>query len=486
MPVRMRHAVALGAPDDFDGWRSGVRPLLVERVAAADVEFSVAGESASLFPGEASAATAVSFADIRLPAAFMTLARTAILHNDPERFALLYDLALGLVERRIAMADAAHPLIRRIEALAKSVRRDIHKMRAFVRFRELADGEGARFVAWFEPEHHIVRTNARFFIERFSSMRWSILTPALCIHWDGQRLSESPGATRADAPAGDPVEDIWKRYYASIFNPARVKIGAMLSEMPRKYWHNMPETALIPELIAKAQARTRTMLAAGAAVSDKDEPVRDLFESEPPAALGLGARETAMAKLIESARADLPPPAGEADYGDIVWGEGPLNAAIMLVGEQPGDVEDQLGRPFVGPAGQLLDRALAEARFDRGQAYLTNAFKRFKYLPRGKRRLHQSPSVGEIDHARWWLDRERGIIRPRLIIALGASAARGVLGKAMPVEKSRGQSFALSDGTTARITLHPSAILRTEGEAAQRERFGGLVEDLRAAAALVS
>jgi uracil-DNA glycosylase len=263
MRTATHHAVQLSAPDDFDGWRSGVRALLTARVPTAAVEFCVAGEAGSLFALDA-VPVANNGRELRLPAAFMGLARTAILHREPERFALLYELGLGLVTRRMAMADAAHPLIRRIEALAKSVRRDIHKMRAFVRFREVDEDGGARFVAWFEPDHHIARTNARFFVERFASMRWSILTPALSMHWDGERLTEGPGATRADAPTGDPVEDIWKRYYASIFNPARLKVGAMLSEMPRKYWANMPETGLIPEMIAGAQARTRAMLAAGA------------------------------------------------------------------------------------------------------------------------------------------------------------------------------------------------------------------------------
>ena len=125
------------------------------------------------------------------------------------------------------MEDRADPLLDRIERLAKEVRRDIHKMHAFVRFREVEeDGGATRFVAWFEPDHHIVRHTAGFFVRRFATMRWSILTPELSIHWDGQVLTEGPGATRADAPDGDPVEETWKTYYASIFNPARLKVEA--------------------------------------------------------------------------------------------------------------------------------------------------------------------------------------------------------------------------------------------------------------------
>src|SRR5690606_21322980 len=143
------------------------------------------------------------------------------------------------------MDDRADLEVRRLQELTKAVRREIHKMRAFVRFRRVEDGEDhEHFVAWFEPEHHILRINAGFFVRRFANMRWAILTPQGSIHWNGEALVEGPPAQRSDAPAGDPAEDLWRKYYASIFNPARLKVGAMLKEMPRKYWHNMPETAL--------------------------------------------------------------------------------------------------------------------------------------------------------------------------------------------------------------------------------------------------
>lgn len=477
---REHWTVTLDAADDFDGWRAAARALISARVDPAHVVWTVAGEGRDLFAGS----RALDLEDgpaLTLPARFMPLARAALLHRDPERFALLHRLADGLARRRLHMGDAADPLLRRVEGLAKSVRRDIHKMRAFVRFREVAAGEGTRFVAWFEPDHHIVRANAAFFVERFASMHWSILTPALCIHWDGKRLSESPGATKGDAPAGDPVEDVWKRYYASIFNPARVKIGAMMSEMPKKYWHNMPETALIPGLVAAAQARTRTMLLAGgeaAVQGPAAEAGRQLL------AAAHSDRAAAMAALADSARADAMPE-GPATYGDIVWGEGPLDARLMLVGEQPGDQEDVAGRPFVGPAGQLLDRALREAGIERSALYLTNAFKRFKHVPQGKRRLHQTPTAGEIDHARWWLEQEREIVRPRVVLALGASAARGVLGRAVPVGRSRGTGFPLADKSVALVSYHPSAILRAPDAAAGEAQYRDLVSDLGAAKALI-
>lgn len=244
--------VRLETPDDFDGWRDAARALVLARVPPEEVVWQ-AGE-ADLFgvvtdlPEGKGALTA--------PRDFIDLARSVVCHSDPERFALLYALLWRLQDARQLIHDHADPLVRRCEELAKGVRRDIHKMRAFVRFREI-DG---CYIAWFEPDHHIVRANASFFVRRFASMKWSILTPEVSIHWDGKTLAEGPGASKADAPEGDPVEEMWKTYYASIFNPARVKIGAMLKEMPRKYWKNMPETALVPLLIATAQARVAGMI----------------------------------------------------------------------------------------------------------------------------------------------------------------------------------------------------------------------------------
>ena len=248
------HRVTLAAPDDFEGWRDAARNLAEAGVPSDAVIWQVEGEADDLFGSEAAPRMVPSFP---VPRAFVELARSVVCHSDPERFALLYTLLLRLKGDRRAIDDEADPLVRRLNELAKAVRRDVHKMHAFVRFREI-DG---RFVAFFQPEHHIVRRAASFFVNRFTNMRWSILTPALSIHWDGERLREGPGATRADAPSGDPLEETWRTYYSSIFNPARLKVGAMLKEMPKKYWKNMPETALVPELLAGAQAREAEMVA---------------------------------------------------------------------------------------------------------------------------------------------------------------------------------------------------------------------------------
>src|SRR6476661_1610513 len=256
-PMIDAHRVTISAPDDFEGWRDAARDLAEAGVPAMAIVWLVEGGEAGLFGIEAAQPVAASFP---VPRSFVDLARDAICHSDPERFALLYALLLRLKNDRRAIDDEADPLVRRLQGLAKAVRRDIHKMHAFVRFREL-DG---RFVAFFEPEHHIVRRSASFFVDRFTNMRWSILTPELSIHWDGEILSEGPGAAPADAPCGDPTEDIWRTYYANIFNPARLKVGAMLKEMPKKYWRNMPETSLVQPLIAGARQRELEMIAKSA------------------------------------------------------------------------------------------------------------------------------------------------------------------------------------------------------------------------------
>src|SRR5262245_64952724 len=165
-----------------------------------------------------------------------------------------------------------------------------------------------------------------------------------------------------------------------------------------------------------------------------------------------------------------------------VFGEGPLDASLMLVGEQPGDQEDLQGRPFVGPAGKVLDRALEEAGIERDRTYITNAVKHFKNEPRGKRRIHKKPDTSEIDACRWWLDQELAVVRPHVVVALGATAARSVMHKPVTINSSRGRLIELPDRRSAVITVHPSYLLRLLEERDKRREFERLVKDLRLAA----
>ena len=447
------YTVHLSEADDFDFWRERARTLVQCGVPHDRITWVEPGGSADLFAhGEPSLPLPPENArPVRASKHFMELARNAILHSDTRRFALLYRLLWRLQSNARVMEDKADFDVRRVEELAKEVRRDSHKMRAFVRFRlvESEEGEaGDHYVAWFEPEHHILRANAGFFMRRFANMRWSILTPRGSLHWDGATMSEGPPAQRSDAPSGDPMEDLWRKYYASIFNPARLKIGAMLREMPKKYWKNMPEAVLIPELVADAQSREAKMVEKGA--------------------LEFAERPDTMSAIGEAIHACRKCPIGQLD-NNAVMGEGPQDAALMIVGEQPGEQEDEKGRPFVGPAGQLLDLHLQKAGIDRSAAYVTNAVKHFKYVQRGKRRLHQSPGAREIDTCRWWLESERAIVQPKLVLALGASAARGILGKTVSISKVRGAPVALEDGSELWVTAHPSYLLRLDGAAREEQ-----------------
>ena len=157
---------------------------------------------------------------------------------------------------RGVLEQLADPAVSRINLMASAVRRDTHKMRAFVRFRAVEESGVTRHVAWFEPDHFIVEANAAFFVRRFATMTWSILTPYRSVHWDGTELRFATGAKLADVPDDDALARYWSTYFAAIFNPARLKVGAMTSEMPKKYWRNLPEAAAIPELVRGAQART--------------------------------------------------------------------------------------------------------------------------------------------------------------------------------------------------------------------------------------
>ena len=465
-------AVNLAAEDDFESWRDAARGLAESGVRPSAISWQVAG-AGDLFGTIPDALAAPDGPSFAVPRAFVDLAKAAICHSDPERFALLYAMLLKLRSNRHAMEDRADPLLDRLERMAKEVRRDAHKMHAFVRFREVEDVEGKRFVAFFEPDHHIVRREAGFFARRFANMRWSILTPDVSIHWDGRAFTEGPGATRADAPEGDPVEETWKTYYASTFNPARVKVNAMTREMPKKYWRNMPETALIGGLVATARERELEMIDRSAAETGLKQALKAERTIEPGSNLRK-SWEALMKEARTCTRCHLYKCATQT-----VFGEGPLDPAILFVGEQPGDQEDLAGRPFVGPAGEVFNAALEEAGIDRARTYVTNAVKHFKFVQRGKRRLHSKPDGGEIEACRWWIDRERELIKPPVTVALGATAARSLIGKVVTISGTRGKPLTLADGGECWVTIHPSFLLRIRDDADRRAERKRFVEDLK-------
>lgn len=307
-------------------------------------------------------------------------------------------------------------------------------------------------------------------------MRWSILSPERSAHWDGETLTFGPGARKEDAPAEDALEDVWRSYYASIFNPARLKVDAMRAEMPKKYWRNLPEASLIEPLIASAARRTGDMVEA-VPQAPKERPQR-LARPAVVARAKAADADGRLAELREEAAGCRNCPLWEPAT-QTVFGEGPASAAVMFVGEQPGDKEDISGRPFVGPAGQLFDRAMAEAGVDRAAVYVTNAVKHFKFVPRGKARIHQKPGSTEIRACRPWFEKELDIVRPDLVVAMGATAVQSLFGKPLPIGKSRGRIVELATGGQALVTVHPSFLLRLPDEAAKAAEYARFVEDLR-------
>lgn len=252
-------------PPDFDAWRTTARQLLAQSTHPDELLWSDNPAESSLFSEPSPPPQSQNTNPITVPPAFVDLARSAAAHTSEKRWALLYRILwrLTLGGERHLLSIATDPDVRHLQDWCKAVSRDIHKMHAFVRFRLVAVDTTTRreqFVAWFEPDHRIVRLATPFFEKRFAGMDWSILTPHECAHWDGQKRYFTPGVPRSSAPDEDALDDLWRTYYRNIFNPARVKISAMQSEMPKKYWKNLPEAPLIADLIAESSARVQNML----------------------------------------------------------------------------------------------------------------------------------------------------------------------------------------------------------------------------------
>jgi DNA polymerase len=472
--------VVLAHPGDFAEWRDAARALLAGGVAPEDVSWRSADEGASLFGGTGPLAAPGT---VSLPRELLAMADRVICHRDAAVPARLYRIVWRAARDRQLLARRTDPDIDWLCKADKAIRRDIHKMHAFVRFRRLGEEAGREsFAAWFEPDHRILRLTAPFFRRRFYGMDWAIVTPDARAIWHKEALVYGAGGTKDEVPDSDVVENQWRTYYGAIFNPARVKIDAMRAEMPRKYWKNLPEAQDIAPLLAGAEARVERMRATAVSMAN---PLTDKWRTRVADELLLDDDIQTLADVARAVdRCNRCPIGCNATQG--VAGAGPADAQIMLVGEQPGDQEDLQGRPFVGPAGQVLDLALAEAGLDRTRLFLTNAVKHFKYEPRGKRRLHQNPTAGEIDICRWWLDKERALVQPKLIVTLGGSALRGVMGKSMSVTSMRGAVHELAGGTKLVATIHPSFLLRLPDRTRAAEERAMFVADLAQARALAA
>ncbi|HEY0715575.1 MAG TPA: UdgX family uracil-DNA binding protein, partial [Polyangia bacterium] len=430
-----------------------------------DVLWRAENAEQSLLPGlGARVETAVPEASrvraVAVPRAFVDLGQKVACHRDPARWELLYRVALRLTgdERRL-LEDEADPDVHRLREWARAVDHDVHRMHAFVRFRRVEDTTGERYIAFHRPDHFVVQLAAPFFVERFNPMRWSILTPDASAHWDGQTLSFGPGVPAATVDS-DALEELWGTYYAATFNPARANLPVVLREMPRRHWKTLPEADLVEPLLREASARTSGMIVAA--------------PSATPFVPGGDADVTVLAVAAGACQGcPLFAPATQT-----VFGQGPENATIMLVGEQPGDEEDRRGHPFVGPAGQVLDAALAAVGLDRAQIYVTNAVKHFKFVQRGKWRIHQKPSGNEVRACQPWLTAELRRVRPRILVALGATAAQSLFGSQIRLQRDRGRAIESPHAPQCLVTYHPSAVLRAGGPEAGAAIDAALRADL--------
>jgi DNA polymerase len=254
----------------FEEWKINARTCLVQGVPPSQMQWQShhADANLNLFASESIgdeaklSSSRTSEKDLKVPRSFMELAQIVVCHNSLERFALLYRVVWRLLhENRLLLDYQTDSDVMQLTAMAKAVRRDAYKIKAFLRFREIMHDDQTHFVAWYEPEHCTLELALPFFQERFKNMNWSILTPYRSAHWGGEKLLLTESSDKALYPTEDAVEAYWVQYYASIFNPARLKTKAMYNQMPKKYWKHMPETAQIESLIRNASQQVEEMIA---------------------------------------------------------------------------------------------------------------------------------------------------------------------------------------------------------------------------------
>ena len=449
----------------LDGWLEAATTQLARRRRPAEVLWTetttVQPVLTGLFADEDSGGAEDP---IRIPQRFRTLCSAVACHRDARKWTLLYSVLWRLTFSqpqllRIEVDDEVRTLLQ----MQRQVHRDTYRMKAFVRFRKVSDVAGERYVAWHQPDHDVLPLAAPFFVERFSAIRWSILTPDRSAHWDRESLHFGPGAMQRDVAGDDPLDEVWRAYYAATFNPARINPEAMHAQLPSRFWKSLPESRLITPLRHSVRASIATVV--------------ESRQRMAPASL-----VATLAELEQSARTctgcDLHLAATQT-----VFGRGPSNARVMLVGEQPGDQEDLAGEPFIGPAGDVLNRALEQAGLDRSQLYVTNAVKHFRFAMEGRHRRHQAPRPSEIMACRPWLEAELRAVQPETVVCLGRTAAHALIGMQVSVVRQHGCFFSSPLASRLLLTYHPSSILRTRDRVSQDRLFMSLVEDLKKIAA---
>lgn len=474
LPPASDENVSPSAPGDEDGapppaGEEGIAPPApAGAVPVAAPAIDLVGQGATADPSRRAA-------PLRLPRAALAMLESAACFRAADRWAFLYRVLWRWARGEREVLSAADEDGARLHTMVKAVHREEHDMHAYVRFRERpADADGPRFVAWFEPSHDVLPQVARHFARRMGGVSWMLGTPEATVLWDGAQLHMAGPLMRGVADIDDAGEALWLAYYRSIFNPARLNVKVMQSHVPSRFWHNLPEGRELPRMISDAALGARRTgqapevgARAGAVIAISAE--RALPQRAAPTTLA----ECRRCALWENAT-------------QAVAGVGPRAARIMLVGEQPGDQEDLAGLPFVGPAGKVLDRAMAVAGLERSSVYLTNAVKHFKWTPRGKRRLHKTPAQQEIMACRAWLEEELASVAPEVVVALGGSALQAVLQDAEAAVGAYLGRPVRHEGRWVVAVYHPSYVLRLPDARAASEALAVMVEGLRQAQTLAA
>jgi DNA polymerase len=479
--------------ETFAEWREAARELLVHDVPPELVTWSTPYAGGDLFSGAppaaepphnpsdieppafASATDAPHHPPPSIPRSLMDMLQSAACCRVPDRWAFLYRVIWRWQQGEHDVQSPADEDGARLNAMVKAVRREEHDMHAYIRFRERpAEAGPPRFVAWYEPQHDVLPQVAEHFVSRMGKVSWMIATPEASVLWDGQTLHNTGPLVKNSDDLEDTGEALWLTYYRSVFNPARLNQAVMQQHIPSHRWKNLPEGKIVTHMISDAAMGARKVGQFQAVGQRKGTTIPIAPEDAQP-------ERQQPSKLDECRRCELWQFATQA-----VGGEGPKQAKIMFVGEQPGDQEDLAGQPFVGPAGKLLDRVCEAAGVDREAIYVTNAVKHFKWEPRGKRRIHKTPAQKEIEACHYWLEKELAHVKPTVIVALGATALKSVMRTANVTLKNSLGKPVFHEGHWIVTTYHPSYVLRVPGEDARHEAFQVMVESLRLAQDLLN
>ena len=458
--------ISVAVERTFESFRAQCRKLIDEQVPPDEVAWSdSAAAQPSLFPSEPLGSAPST--KLKVPRRFFELARIVSHHRDPKKWPLLYSVLWRLVHDEPHLLSVhIDPEVMQLALMRDQIARDVHHVHAFVRFRRVEREGKEWFVAWYRPDHPDLRLAAPFFAERFAEMRWAILTPDESAIWDKENLRFGSGVERQDNEPGDDLEQIWSTYYRTTFNPARMNLDLMRQEMPSRFWSTLPELRDLSGVLAEAPLRLETM---------------QRQQAISAAVVVPNSTDLAQLRMAASRCTACPLHCGATQ---TVFGEGPSTARVVLVGEQPGDQEDVIGRPFVGPAGEVLARAMEAAGVERTDVYVTNAVKHFKYVREGKRRIHQTPRMSEVIACKPWLEAELASVQPSTILLMGATAAKSLLGSTVSVTRDAGKVFETRYAAHAMITVHPSFVLRSRESQQAEAAFQRLVTDLRSVSKL--